>query len=567
MEEEKIKKFPSESIQSEEEETRDDAEMAEEEPSKYDSALMSDSKSSISSTAFSRTETPDEQTYGLPIDTIKTKHEDDPEKLKKDIAARGIIVPSQKLSEHSSLRGSLMSTALVSERMSENDLNQDIPDSEESIIPLEPAANVDTDLIDSRPSSASTSLSVEVPLKVEQTDSESEQKLSSHSPELVRVGERETSFISRQGNITVELSSTCTQTESSWLKDLEFYEEISHFRPEWIDEMKAIKQRKESKSSSGSAKVTFFKRRKKKSGTEPRSAASPYAEKRVRSRIDADEKIEKEEEEVKEEEKLSRETSFQQSRQSFPSPSPQTPIREDDMLYRPPTVEMSSESSSEEEYEYSPDESTFIPSIGPPSILQYIKESQQPPMMKEEADSRDEALGSENLRRSLFSGPCMFCKKEILPFPTEEEIENTDLKSSDLFCCSQYKNYIKLELANNKSFMRDELIDIKPHPPFGTKAARKAAKERAAERARQREMDRQKAAGASAAANQNFYACASFGHCLYPVNNHHHHCPSSSSSSKSVSLSATVSSSSSSHHHLQYHLQGIIIIHHNQYHQ
>ena len=48
------------------------------------------------------------------------------------------------------------------------------------------------------------------------------------------------------------------------------------------------------------------------------------------------------------------------------------------------------------------------------------------------------------------------------------------------------------------------MIDIKPHPPYGTKAARRAAKERAAERAREREMERQRAAGANPT---NFYAC------------------------------------------------------------
>ena len=50
------------------------------------------------------------------------------------------------------------------------------------------------------------------------------------------------------------------------------------------------------------------------------------------------------------------------------------------------------------------------------------------------------------------------------------------------------------------------MIDIKPHPPYGTKAARRAAKERAAERAREREMERQRAAGANPT---NFYACKS----------------------------------------------------------
>lgn len=56
------------------------------------------------------------------------------------------------------------------------------------------------------------------------------------------------------------------------------------------------------------------------------------------------------------------------------------------------------------------------------------------------------------------------------------------------------------------------MIDIKPHPPYGTKAARKAAKERAAERARQREMERQKVAGANAT---NFYACKNFDFKLF----------------------------------------------------
>ena len=65
---------------------------------------------------------------------------------------------------------------------------------------------------------------------------------------------------------------------------------------------------------------------------------------------------------------------------------------------------------------------------------------------------------------------------------------------------------MKFELAmrNDKAHLTDEVIDIKPHPPYGTKAARRAAKERAAERAREREMERQRAAGANPT---NFYAC------------------------------------------------------------
>ena len=75
-----------------------------------------------------------------------------------------------------------------------------------------------------------------------------------------------------------------------------------------------------------------------------------------------------------------------------------------------------------------------------------------------------------------------------------------------LFCCPRYERLVKFELAQREDsgHLVDEMIDIKPHPPYGTKAARRAAKERAAARAREREMERQRAAGANPL---NFYAC------------------------------------------------------------
>ena len=78
--------------------------------------------------------------------------------------------------------------------------------------------------------------------------------------------------------------------------------------------------------------------------------------------------------------------------------------------------------------------------------------------------------------------------------------------SFQLYCCPQYERLIKFELAQrtDTAHLVDEMIDVKPHPPYGTKAARRAAKERAAERAREREMERQRAAGANPT---NFYAC------------------------------------------------------------
>ncbi|PFX25847.1 Glutamate-rich protein 6 [Stylophora pistillata] len=78
-------------------------------------------------------------------------------------------------------------------------------------------------------------------------------------------------------------------------------------------------------------------------------------------------------------------------------------------------------------------------------------------------------------------------------------------KEEKLYCCPQYERFVKFELAqrSDAAHLADEMIDIKPHPPYGTKAARRAAKERAAERAREREMERQRAAGANPT---NFYA-------------------------------------------------------------
>lgn len=110
------------------------------------------------------------------------------------------------------------------------------------------------------------------------------------------------------------------------------------------------------------------------------------------------------------------------SRQSVVSSLPRTPKGED-ILFRPPTVEPDSGSSSEDFEDYELGREYLLPSIGPPAILQYMKESQHPPMSNEEVEDRQELAKSEILKKSTFSGPCMFCQQEILPFPTIEELE------------------------------------------------------------------------------------------------------------------------------------------------
>ena len=101
---------------------------------------------------------------------------------------------------------------------------------------------------------------------------------------------------------------------------------------------------------------------------------------------------------------------------------PHTP-KGDDILFRPTTVELESSSSSEEYEDCELDQEFLLPSIGPPAILQYLKESQNPPLSNEEVEDRQELAKNEMLKKSMFGGPCMFCEQEILPFPTMEELE------------------------------------------------------------------------------------------------------------------------------------------------
>ena len=110
------------------------------------------------------------------------------------------------------------------------------------------------------------------------------------------------------------------------------------------------------------------------------------------------------------------------SRQSVVSSLPRTPKGED-LLFRPPTVEPDSASSSEECEDYDLEQEYLLPSIGPPAILQYMKESQNPPLSNEEVQDREELAKNEMLKMSNSSGPCMFCQQEVLPFPTLEELE------------------------------------------------------------------------------------------------------------------------------------------------
>ncbi|GFO38317.1 glutamate-rich protein 6-like [Plakobranchus ocellatus] len=150
-----------------------------------------------------------------------------------------------------------------------------------------------------------------------------------------------------------------------------------------------------------------------------------------------------------------------------------------------PMLDMSSDSDSSE------DESPkkvkpqrhHLPTIGPPQILKYIRESDQLERETDRAssdleddyrnmESADYVLDEQGRPAGMFSGPCEFCGKKRL----EEDMSK-----------------------------KNEKISIKVHGHHGSKQARKLAKEQAVQRMRERELARrqQEASGLQAAFYQS----------------------------------------------------------------
>ncbi|XP_015766436.1 PREDICTED: uncharacterized protein LOC107345248 [Acropora digitifera] len=332
---------------------------------------------------------------------------------------------------------------------------------------------------------------------------------SSSSPveEEVQENTKREKTRANSSNATTELVSVFTQTEWSWFNDMLQYQEMM------TKAEKAVRTKEIPNSPSAHSHTSSIRTWRRRSvGSRRTSVSSEKAaltkDEDNLSLPDVEEGQETKQNFVGFEEggtgrRKSRSSGgISKSRQSFASSLPQTPKGED-TLFRPTTVEPDTSSDSEDDENYEFEREYLLPSIGPPAILQYLKESQHPPMSNEQIEDREELSKNEMLKKSMFSGPCMFCQEEVLPFPSVEELENLNL--FQLFCCPQYERLVKFELAQrgDSGHLVDEMIDIKPHPPYGTKAARRAAKERAAARAREREMERQRAAGANPL---NFYA-------------------------------------------------------------
>ena len=90
-----------------------------------------------------------------------------------------------------------------------------------------------------------------------------------------------------------------------------------------------------------------------------------------------------------------------------------TRLESEDELFRPPTLEYSSSSSDEDDGAEVFERESFLPSIGPPKILQYVKESVNPPFTNECA-IEEVAARFQTPTSSREGHSCAFCKVEAL---------------------------------------------------------------------------------------------------------------------------------------------------------
>lgn len=210
---------------------------------------------SSASSVISRTSSPEH----IEDDVFVAKQEDktaDPRKVSADVAARGIVSP-KKFSgpvPQSGMRGMLIAaceiengqeTDEVSLQIKNEQLNKDTGTAPEQDFATSQEINFfNKDSSISRPSSASSTSSV-----AEETNRREVSFQASNEDHLLK---KERSFISHSGNTTVEVVSICTQTEWSWLKDIELYQEvISRSKPEWAERTERKVSKEAPKSPSG----------------------------------------------------------------------------------------------------------------------------------------------------------------------------------------------------------------------------------------------------------------------------------------------------------------------------
>ncbi|XP_075720119.1 glutamate-rich protein 6 isoform X2 [Rhinoderma darwinii] len=121
-----------------------------------------------------------------------------------------------------------------------------------------------------------------------------------------------------------------------------------------------------------------------------------------------------------------------------------------------------------------------LPSVGPPTILAYKRESSE--------DKRLLAM-MKILREQSGKELCEFCEKPLKPFPLEYIIDTAF--SNEVFCCRQFRKMFQYLFKEEKRLLQKdeiEFISVAPHGPYGSEVERQKAKEKIAQRLRERHM-------------------------------------------------------------------------------
>ena len=226
---------------------------------------------SSASSVISRTSSP--ETLQETDDVFGEETQVSPERLSADMAARGIINPRNKISDsppQSGIRGMLIAACDI-----ESNTGEETQEARES--DLQEEKNIESEQLNKHAVFERTDKKEKVPQEMSFFNKESSTSRPSSASSSSSVGDRtnkrevcfqdsegdhllqkERSFISHAENTTVEVVSICTQTEWSWLRDMELYQEISHrSKPDWADRTDRKLPREVPKSPSGNAAITM----------------------------------------------------------------------------------------------------------------------------------------------------------------------------------------------------------------------------------------------------------------------------------------------------------------------
>ncbi|XP_040205092.1 glutamate-rich protein 6 isoform X1 [Rana temporaria] len=122
----------------------------------------------------------------------------------------------------------------------------------------------------------------------------------------------------------------------------------------------------------------------------------------------------------------------------------------------------------------------MLPSVGPPTILAYKRESSENDRILAMMKILKERSGEEL---------CKFCRNPLKPFPVESTLYQDF--SQEVFCCRQFRDMIQYLLKQQNYVLQNkeiERISVSPHGPYGSEIERQKAKEKTALRLRERHM-------------------------------------------------------------------------------